>query len=162
MWTVITVRVLLALDLNTALAQEGTALSASQVEEIIVTAEKWEQAASTIGMSITTATDDMLQERECPTIGHSLNPLVWQSPAFQLRRGRAGRYRHVGLKTIAQLKQTNAPCCDPTRVVSFCAPHLKSGNPSYRRRNRRRSSCGRRRLYRRLVGGRSRNRCCER
>jgi hypothetical protein len=69
MWTVITVRVLLALDLNTALAQEGTALSASQVEEIIVTAEKWEQAASTIGLSITTATDDMLQERECPTIG---------------------------------------------------------------------------------------------
>lgn len=64
---VITVRVLLALDLNTVLAQEGTA-SASQVEEIIVTAEKCEQAASTIGMSITTATDDMLQKRGCPTI----------------------------------------------------------------------------------------------
>ena len=71
MWTVITVTVLLALDLNTALAQEGTAPSASQVEEIIVTAEKWERAASTIGMSITTATDDMLQERGCPTIGPS-------------------------------------------------------------------------------------------
>ena len=42
-----------------------------QVEEIIVTAEKWERAASTIGMSITTATDDMLQERGCPTIGPS-------------------------------------------------------------------------------------------
>ena len=50
MWTVITVRVLLALDLNTALAQEGTAPSASQIEEIIVTAEKWERAASTIGI----------------------------------------------------------------------------------------------------------------
>jgi C4-dicarboxylate-specific signal transduction histidine kinase len=37
----------------------------------IVTAEKWEQAATTIGMSITTVTDDMLQERGCPTIGPS-------------------------------------------------------------------------------------------
>jgi phenylacetate-coenzyme A ligase PaaK-like adenylate-forming protein len=63
MWTVITATVLLALDLKTALAQEGTAPSASQIEEIIVTAERWEQAASTIGMSITTATDDVLQKR---------------------------------------------------------------------------------------------------
>jgi iron complex outermembrane recepter protein len=54
----------LALGLPTAtLAQQIPASSAGQLEEVTVTAEKWEQPANTVGMSITAATGNELEER---------------------------------------------------------------------------------------------------
>jgi hypothetical protein len=64
-WTVITVAVLLALDLNPRWRRRVQ--HRPRVRLRIVTADKWEQAATTIGMSITTVADDMLQESGCPT-----------------------------------------------------------------------------------------------
>src|ERR1700732_3793561 len=41
------------------LGQEAAATSVNQIDEIIVTAEKWEQSAATVGMPIIAATGDV-------------------------------------------------------------------------------------------------------
>jgi outer membrane receptor protein involved in Fe transport len=93
-WTVVAATVPLALALTSAaLAQEGAAPSASQIDEIIVTAEKWEQSADTIGMSITTATGEMLQERGITSVmdltrlvpGLTIQQSSFNSTSFTLR-----------------------------------------------------------------------------
>jgi len=59
-----TIAAALALVLSTfANGQESTGPAGSQLQEIIVTAHKWEQSANTVGMSITAATTEILQER---------------------------------------------------------------------------------------------------
>jgi outer membrane receptor protein involved in Fe transport len=76
-----------------ALAQEGAAPSAGQIEEIIVTAEKWEQSVNTVGMSITTATGEMLQERGITSVmdltrlvpGFTIQQSSFNSTSFTLR-----------------------------------------------------------------------------
>src|ERR1700677_2315237 len=76
-----------------ALGQEGAAPSAGQIEEIIVTAEKWEQSVNTVGMSITTATGEMLQERGITSVmdltrlvpGFTIQQSSFNSTSFTLR-----------------------------------------------------------------------------
>jgi outer membrane receptor protein involved in Fe transport len=93
-WTVVAATVLLALALTSAvLAQEGAAPSASQIDEIMVTAEKWEQSANTVGMSITTATGETLQERGITSVmdltrlvpGFTIQQSSFNSTSFTLR-----------------------------------------------------------------------------
>src|SRR5262245_29436870 len=50
--------------------QETTLGPSRPIEEIIVTAQKWEQSASTVGMSITAATGDTLQERGIDSVAN--------------------------------------------------------------------------------------------
>src|SRR5262249_41388908 len=54
---------LLALALSRAVLAQEPNTSARHLEEIIVTAQKWEQSANTVGMSITAASGDVLQNR---------------------------------------------------------------------------------------------------
>jgi hypothetical protein len=62
-WTRTSKASLLALVVPTAApGREAAATSARYLEEIIVTAQKWEQSANTVGMSITAATDEVLPE----------------------------------------------------------------------------------------------------
>jgi iron complex outermembrane recepter protein len=63
-WAHVITTAVLALVIPTAvLGQEAARTSAGQIDEILVTAQKWEQSANTVGMSITAATGDELQER---------------------------------------------------------------------------------------------------
>jgi hypothetical protein len=56
--------VLLALAIAAAaLGQQAAATSVNQIDEIIVSAEKWEQSADTVGMPIIAAAQDALRER---------------------------------------------------------------------------------------------------
>ena len=93
-WTVVAATALLSLALTTAaLAQESAAPSVGQIDEIIVTAEKWEQSANTVGMSITTATGEMLQERGITSVmdltrlvpGFTIQQSSFNSTSFTLR-----------------------------------------------------------------------------
>ncbi len=92
--TVVAATALLSLALTTAaLAQEGAAPSASQIDEIMVTAEKWEQSANTVGMSIIAATGDVLQERGITSVmdltrlvpGLTIQQSSFNSTSFTLR-----------------------------------------------------------------------------
>ncbi|MGO9932815.1 MAG: TonB-dependent receptor [Steroidobacteraceae bacterium] len=94
MRTVVAATALLSLALTTAaLAQESAAPSVGQIDEIIVTAEKWEQSANTVGMSITTATGEMLQERGITSVmdltrlvpGFTIQQSSFNSTSFTLR-----------------------------------------------------------------------------
>jgi iron complex outermembrane recepter protein len=74
-------------------AQDTTLGPTQQVEEIIVTAQKWEQSASTVGMSITAATGATLQERGIDSVaeltrlvpGLTLQESSFNSTSFTLR-----------------------------------------------------------------------------
>lgn len=86
--------VVLALALTAvARAQEGAAPSAAQLEEIIVTAEKWEQSSNTVGMPITAVTGEVLQERGIWSVadltrlvpGFTVQQSAFNSTSFTLR-----------------------------------------------------------------------------
>jgi iron complex outermembrane receptor protein len=92
--TIVAATVLLPLALTTAaLAQEGVSLSAGQIDEIIVTAKKWEQSANTVGMPITAVTGDVLQERGISSVadltrlvpGFTIQQSSFNSTSFTLR-----------------------------------------------------------------------------
>ena len=92
--TVVAATALLPLALTTAaLAQEAATTSAGQIDEIIVTAEKWEQSANTVGMSITAATGDELQQRGITSVadltrlvpGLTIQQSSFNSTSFTLR-----------------------------------------------------------------------------
>jgi outer membrane cobalamin receptor len=83
-WTASAIALLLAMVASPALTQES-ALSARSLEEIIVTAHKWEQSASTVGMSITAAAGDVLFERGIKSVA-DLTRLV---PGSRSRKARS-------------------------------------------------------------------------
>lgn len=94
MWTATVEVALLALAMPTAtLGQNAAATSAGQLEEIIVTAQKWEQSANTVGISITVATGDQLQERGITSVadltrlvpGLTIEESSFHSTSFTLR-----------------------------------------------------------------------------
>lgn len=63
-WCIIAATVPVALGVSTAaLAQVSPPASAGPLEEVIVTAEKWEQSANTVGMPITAASGAELEAR---------------------------------------------------------------------------------------------------
>jgi outer membrane receptor protein involved in Fe transport len=74
-------------------AQETTPDTSRLIEEIIVTAQKWEQSASTVGMSITAATDATLRERGIDSVadltrlvpGLTVQESSFNSTSFTLR-----------------------------------------------------------------------------
>jgi iron complex outermembrane receptor protein len=74
-------------------AEETASLPAQQLEEIIVTAQKWEQSASTVGMSITAATGETLQQLGIDSVaeltrlvpGLTLQESSFNSTSFTLR-----------------------------------------------------------------------------
>jgi outer membrane receptor protein involved in Fe transport len=85
---------LLALALPTAaLGQEGGATTSGPIHEIIVTAQKWEQSADTVGMAITAVTGEVLQERGITSVanltrlvpGLTLQESSFNSTSFTLR-----------------------------------------------------------------------------
>lgn len=73
--------------------QEAAPGSPRPLEEIIVTAQKWEQAANAVGMSITAATDETLRERGIDSVadltrlvpGLTLQESSFNSTSFTLR-----------------------------------------------------------------------------
>lgn len=77
----------------TALGQQGAATSTGLIEEIIVTAQKWEQSANTIGMAITAATGEALQQRGITSVaeltrlvpGLTIEESSFNSTSFTLR-----------------------------------------------------------------------------
>src|SRR6202041_3160383 len=86
--------VLLAPAIPTAaLGQQGAATSVIQIDEIIVTAEKWEQSANTVGMPIIAATGDALRERGINSVaeltrlvpGLTVQQSSFNSTSFTLR-----------------------------------------------------------------------------
>jgi hypothetical protein len=94
LWTVVAAAVLLPIVLITsARALEGTAPSTDQLDEIIVTAEKQEQSASTVGMPIVAVTAEVLQERGITSVadltrlvaGLTLQQSSFNSTSFTLR-----------------------------------------------------------------------------
>jgi iron complex outermembrane recepter protein len=76
----------------TALAQE-TAATSGVIDEIIVTAQKWEQSANTIGMSISAATGEALEQRGITSVaeltrlvpGLTIEESSFNSTSFTLR-----------------------------------------------------------------------------
>ncbi len=84
---------LLALAIPTALGQEAAATSAGEIEQIIVTAAKWEQSADTVGMPINAATGDALQQRGIESVadlprlvpGFTIQQSSFNSTSFTLR-----------------------------------------------------------------------------
>ncbi len=85
---------LLALSIPTAALGQGAATSsAGPIEEIIVTAQKREQSANTVGMSITAATGDALQQRGVTSVaeltrlvpGLTIQESAFNSTSFTLR-----------------------------------------------------------------------------
>jgi iron complex outermembrane recepter protein len=74
-------------------AAETASLPAQQLEEIIVTAQKWEQSARTVGMSITAATAETLQQLGIDSVaeltrlvpGLTLQESSFNSTSFTLR-----------------------------------------------------------------------------
>ena len=94
LWTVVTAAMLLEISLSTAVpAQASAAPSADQLNEIIVTAEKQEQSASTVGMPIVAATGEVLQERGITSVadltrlvaGLTMQQSSFNSTSFTLR-----------------------------------------------------------------------------
>jgi iron complex outermembrane recepter protein len=92
--TVVTATVLLPFALTSAaLASEGVSSSAGQIDEIIVTAEKWEQSANTVGMPITAVSGDVLQKRGITSVmdltrlvpGLTIQQSSFNSTSFTLR-----------------------------------------------------------------------------
>jgi outer membrane receptor protein involved in Fe transport len=92
--TIVTATILLPVALATAaLAQEAAAPSSGQLDEVIVTAEKWQQSANTVGMSITTATGEMLEDRGINSVmdltrlvpGLTIQQSSFNSTSFTLR-----------------------------------------------------------------------------
>ena len=86
--------VLLAPAIPTAaLGQQGAATSVIQIDEVIVTAEKWEQSADTVGMPIIAATGDALRERGINSVadltrlvpGLTVQQSSFNSTSFTLR-----------------------------------------------------------------------------
>ena len=95
-WTKTAEASLLALALPASvLAQNAAALSGDQVEQIVVTAQKTEQAANTVGISITAATGDVLKERGIDSVadltrlvpGLTIQESFFNSTSFTLRGG---------------------------------------------------------------------------
>jgi outer membrane receptor protein involved in Fe transport len=93
-WTVVAAAALLALAKPTAaLGQEAATPSEHQLAEIIVTAEKWEQSANTVGMSIIAASGETLQERGITSVadltrlvpGLTIQQSSFNSTSFTLR-----------------------------------------------------------------------------
>lgn len=85
---------LAALAVPAAALGQGTAVrSADCLEEIIVTAQKWEQSANTVGMSITAVTGEVLQERGITSVadltrlvpGLTIQESSFNSTSFTLR-----------------------------------------------------------------------------
>ena len=84
---------LLALAIPTAALAQDAATSVGQIEDIIVTAQKREQSADTVGISITAATGDVLLERgitsvaELPRLvsGLTVQESSFNSTSFTLR-----------------------------------------------------------------------------
>jgi len=78
---------------TSALAQEGAVPSADHLDEIIVTAEKQEQSASTVGMPIVAATGTVLRERGITSVadltrlvaGLTVQQSSFNSSSFTLR-----------------------------------------------------------------------------
>ena len=62
-WIVVATVMLPALLMPMASLAQEAPLSTGQIKEIVVTAEKWEQSANTVGMSITAATGEVLRDR---------------------------------------------------------------------------------------------------
>lgn len=77
----------------TALGQEAATTPAGLIDEIIVTAQKWEQSANTVGMSISAATGDTLQQRGITSVaeltrlvpGLTIEESSFNSMSFTLR-----------------------------------------------------------------------------
>lgn len=77
----------------TALGQQAAATSTGLIEEIIVTAQKWEQSANTIGMAITATTGEVLQQRGITSVadltrvvpGLTIEESSFNSTSFTLR-----------------------------------------------------------------------------
>ncbi len=76
-----------------ALGQEGASTQSGIIDEIIVTAQKWEQSANTVGMSISAATGEMLQQRGITSVaeltrlvpGLTIEESSFNSTSFTLR-----------------------------------------------------------------------------
>ena len=94
LWILIAAAMPLAISLSTgALAQEGAAPSADQLDEIIVTAQKQAQSANTVGMPIVAATGEALQERGITSVadltrlvaGLTVQQSSFNSTSFTLR-----------------------------------------------------------------------------
>src|SRR4051812_26104533 len=93
-WTMTAKVLLLVLSIPTAaLAQNAAAVSADEIEQIIVTAQKREQSASTVGISITAATAEVLLERGITSLadltrlvpGLTIQESSFNSTSFTLR-----------------------------------------------------------------------------
>lgn len=93
-WTKVTHALLLAFAIPTAaLGQAGAATTSGLIHEIIVTAQKWEQSADTVGMAITAVTGEALQERGITSVanltrvvpGLTLQESSFNSTSFTLR-----------------------------------------------------------------------------
>ena len=93
LWTVVAAAMLKSALITAASAQGGAVPSADQLDEIIVTAEKQEQSASTVGMPIVAATGEVLQERGITSVadltrlvaGLTLQQSSFNSTSFTLR-----------------------------------------------------------------------------
>jgi iron complex outermembrane recepter protein len=94
LWILIAAAMPLVIFLSTgALAQEGAAPSADQLDEIIVTAQKQAQSANTVGMPIVAATGEALQERGIRSVadltrlvaGLTVQQSSFNSTSFTLR-----------------------------------------------------------------------------
>ena len=93
LWTVVAAVMLEIALITAASAQGGAVPSADQLEEIIVTAEKQEQSASTVGMPIVAATGEVLQERGITSVadltrlvaGLTMQQSSFNSTSFTLR-----------------------------------------------------------------------------
>src|SRR5262245_37117889 len=76
-----------------ALGQDLAAMSTGQVEEIVVTAQKREQSANSVGISITAATGDVLLDRGITSVadltrlvpGLTIQQSGFNSTSFTLR-----------------------------------------------------------------------------
>src|ERR1041384_3659699 len=86
--------VLLALAMPaTALGQEGAAIPAGVIDEIVVTAQKWEQSANTVGMPISAAPGEALEQRGITSVaeltrlvpGLTIEESSFNSTSFTLR-----------------------------------------------------------------------------
>src|SRR5687767_9597350 len=92
-WTKTAKTLLLLVTPTVALGQEATAPESGRIGEIIVTAQKWEQSANTVGMAITAATADVLQQRGITSVadltrlvpGFTIQESSFNSTSFTLR-----------------------------------------------------------------------------
>lgn len=92
-WTITAKTLLLFVTPAAALGQEAAAPSVGAIDEIIVTAQKWEQSANTVGMAITAATDEVLRQRGITSVadltrlvpGFTIQDSSFNSTSFTLR-----------------------------------------------------------------------------